>query len=271
LSRRRLVVATGLCLALASVGAAVWQPWNKLAEPDHKKLLTNSIGLKMVWVPPGEYSVTMSRDDGAAESPSPRQVTIPLGFYISVEPITVAQFKTFVDKNHFKTTAEKDGKGALHWSETKKKWDQDANCTWRTPLRPQTDQHPVVCVSRYDAIAFCYWLNRQEKKFHNLPNDDEWAVVFGNGLLDKGANSGKTGTAAPRLDVPPRGPLLGQFPFGFWEWCMSSGDSRQELGLLCSAGRGGTENGLTARHKRVRPDLPRNDTGFRVVQQGGVR
>ena len=44
----------------------------------------------------------------------------------------------------------------------------------RTPGFPQTDDHPVVCVSWNDAVAFCEWLSSKEKRRYRLPTEAEW-------------------------------------------------------------------------------------------------
>ena len=38
----------------------------------------------------------------------------------------------------------------------------------------QTDEHPVVNVTWYDAMAFCEWLSRKEGKTYRLPTEAEW-------------------------------------------------------------------------------------------------
>ncbi|MEI8376521.1 MAG: SUMF1/EgtB/PvdO family nonheme iron enzyme, partial [Planctomycetota bacterium] len=38
----------------------------------------------------------------------------------------------------------------------------------------QTDEHPVVNVSWNDAVAFCEWLSKKEKKTYRLPTEAEW-------------------------------------------------------------------------------------------------
>ena len=39
---------------------------------------------------------------------------------------------------------------------------------------PQTDEHPVVVVSWNDALGFCNWLSRKERKTYRLPTEAEW-------------------------------------------------------------------------------------------------
>jgi len=57
----------------------------------------------------------------------------------------------------------------------------------RIPDFPQTATHPVIYVSRDDAIAFCEWLTRKELKeerissgnYYRLPTDKEWSWMAG--------------------------------------------------------------------------------------------
>ena len=42
---------------------------------------------------------------------------------------------------------------------------------WLDPGFPQTDGHPVTCVSFNDATAFCQWLGKKEGKIYRLPTD----------------------------------------------------------------------------------------------------
>jgi formylglycine-generating enzyme required for sulfatase activity len=58
---------------------------------------------------------------------------------------------------------------------------------WSNPGFLQTDAHPVTCVSREDAQAFCDWLTRKERaegwiatnQSYRLPQDWEWSVAVG--------------------------------------------------------------------------------------------
>ena len=84
------------------------------------------------------------------------------------------QFRRFVEKSGYQTEAEKDGKGSYVWDETKKAWELDPSKNWRNPGFPQTDDHPVVCVSHNDAMAFCQWLSQKEGRTYRLPTEAEW-------------------------------------------------------------------------------------------------
>ena len=46
--------------------------------------------------------------------------------------------------------------------------------SWRNPGFPQTDRHPVTCVSWYDTQAYVSWLSRTTGTTYRLPTEAEW-------------------------------------------------------------------------------------------------
>ena len=46
--------------------------------------------------------------------------------------------------------------------------------TWRDPGFPQTDRHPVTCVSWDDAQEYVSWLSRRTGATYRLPTEAEW-------------------------------------------------------------------------------------------------
>ena len=71
----------------------------------------------------------------------------------------------------YKTEAEKSG-GCYYW--TGSEWKEDTGKHWRNPGFSQTDDHPVVCVSWSDAMAYVDWLSKQTGKTYRLPTEAEW-------------------------------------------------------------------------------------------------
>jgi formylglycine-generating enzyme required for sulfatase activity len=132
--------------------------------------------MELAWMPAGKFTM------GAPPTEEPRQrceepahtVVISRPFYLAVHETTVANFRAFVQASRHETDAEKGGQGALRWNTVKQAWEQDAHCTWKNPGWPQGDNDPVVCISRRDAEAFCYWLERTEGKPYRLPTEAEW-------------------------------------------------------------------------------------------------
>lgn len=49
-----------------------------------------------------------------------------------------------------------------------------ATIDWRNAEYPQTERHPVVCVSWDDANAYLRWLSRKTGKHYRLPSEAEW-------------------------------------------------------------------------------------------------
>ena len=47
--------------------------------------------------------------------------------------------------------------------------------SWRDPGFPQTERHPVTCVSWDDARAYVSWLSRTTGMWYRLPTEAEWA------------------------------------------------------------------------------------------------
>ncbi|MBM3880537.1 MAG: hypothetical protein FJ387_12610 [Verrucomicrobia bacterium] len=101
---------------------------------------TNSIGLKMIPVKAGSFTMgSATRDDNWNERPA-HKVTISEGFLMSETEVTLEQFQKF--RRDFEGT-------------------------------PGCDPY-VAGVSWNDATAFCEWLSKQEGKPYRLPTEAEW-------------------------------------------------------------------------------------------------
>lgn len=53
-------------------------------------------------------------------------------------------------------------------------WQSKADADWMNPRFVQTDDHPVVCVSYLDAVAYTNWLSRKTGHAYRLPNNEQW-------------------------------------------------------------------------------------------------
>jgi formylglycine-generating enzyme required for sulfatase activity len=158
------------------------------------KQITNSIGMKMVLVPAGEFMMGSGESAEATaaffnktygehllkadwfknEHPQHR-VRITKPFYLGTYHVTRGQFRQFVTDTGYKTDAEKDEKpGSWGWNPEKKMYQFDKEYTWRNAGFEQTDEHPVVNVSWNDAVEFCKWLSKKESKTCRLPTEAEW-------------------------------------------------------------------------------------------------
>ncbi len=155
--------------------------------PRDARKITNSIGMKLVLIPAGEFMMGSSAEEIKAwndwfkqqdvktdiddEGPQHR-VRITRPFYLGTYHVTRGQFRQFAGDSGYHTDAEKDGKGAVGYNG--EKFEQKPEYTWRNTGFEQTDEHPVVNVSWNDAVAFCEWLSRKEGKTYRLPTEAEW-------------------------------------------------------------------------------------------------
>jgi formylglycine-generating enzyme required for sulfatase activity len=82
-------------------------------------------------------------------------------FYLATKELSVGEFRRFVEDSNYVTTAEADG-GAFAYDDAKGESGFRADITWRNPGFRQGDDHPVVCVSWFDAVQYCNWLSVKE-------------------------------------------------------------------------------------------------------------
>jgi formylglycine-generating enzyme required for sulfatase activity len=130
---------------------------------------TNSIGMKLVLIPPGEFM--MGSNDLAANEKPVHKVVISKPFYLGKYKVTVAQFRQFVEMAKYRTEAEKYDNG---WAYVGGKWGPVSGVNWRTPRFSQQDDHPVCVVSWKDTEEFCAWLSKQTGSTVHLPSEAQW-------------------------------------------------------------------------------------------------
>jgi len=163
---------------------------------------TNSIGMKLVLIPPGEFMMgsTKAETEEALKEVEERglvgldlhkrrlllnhfkqrlvfersqhKVRITKPYYLAAHEVTVAQFMAFIEASGYRTEAETDGAGGR--VSDGEQWSNRGDCNWRNPGPQQADQHPVLQVTWNDAWEFCHWFSRKEGKTYRLPTEAEW-------------------------------------------------------------------------------------------------
>ncbi len=125
--------------------------------------LTNSIGMKLVPISAGEF--TMGSDQKTANwDERPRhQVTISQSFWIAEREVTAEQYR------HFKAAAVLTAAYAPF----------AAGVSWN------------------DAVAFCAWLSEKEHRHYRLPTEAEWEYVCRAGRDDSPASTWETTADEP--------------------------------------------------------------------------
>ena len=139
------------------------------------------LGLALVPVKAGKFQMgspagEKDRDDDETQ----HDVTLTRDFWLGQTEVTRGQFAAFVQTTKHQTTAENEGSAFA--VDGQGKWGDTKGATWQQPGFSQTDEHPVVCVSWDDAVAFCRWLTERERKagrllggqVYRLPTEAEW-------------------------------------------------------------------------------------------------
>jgi sulfatase modifying factor 1 len=124
------------------------------------KELTNSAGMRMVWIPPGSFTMGFSgapipaaiagrpwRAAGDFDERPAHRVRISAGFYMGAFEVTNAQYEQF-DPSHRALR----GKSGFSTQ----------------------DNEAVVFVNWEEANRFCQWLSKKEGKPYRLPTESEW-------------------------------------------------------------------------------------------------
>jgi formylglycine-generating enzyme required for sulfatase activity len=141
------------------------------AEPQ----LTNSLGMRMVWIPPGAFLMGSAvTDDDLTGDEKPHRVRITRAFYLAAHEVTVKQFRRFVEAAGYKSDAHRSTRFGGGESAFPGFLERKPNANWSEPGFPQAEDHPAVHVSWDDAEAFCRWLSSVEAVEYRLPTEAEW-------------------------------------------------------------------------------------------------
>jgi formylglycine-generating enzyme required for sulfatase activity len=96
--------------------------------------ITNSLGMKLVYVPPGTFTMGPPANESGRESQETlHEVELTRGFYLGAHEVTVGQFRQFVIDAKFQTAAQRDGKGADGIDDSGKIDKMDAKLIWDNP------------------------------------------------------------------------------------------------------------------------------------------
>jgi formylglycine-generating enzyme required for sulfatase activity len=195
------------------------------------------VTIHLVRVPAGEFLMGSADSDKDVDVDEKPQHKVTLDEYlIGKYDVTNAQFRAFVREAGYTTTAEAQGSG---WVWDGSKWVDTKGADWQHPQGPRSningrDSHPVVQVSRDDAMAFCQWASQAAGGRNvQLPTEAQWekAARGVDGWLYPWGNTwdaGKANTSESRAgDTTPVGQYspAGDSPNGaadmagnVWQW-----------------------------------------------------
>ena len=157
---------------------------------------------EMVLIPAGQFE--MGSHDGAPDEQPVHTVRLA-GFYIDKYEVTVGQYRQFVRAT---------GAAFPDWAEVAR--------------YAETDRHPMINVSWYDAMAYAKWAGK------TLPTEAQWEYAARGGLEKKAypwgdealnikkANYEKSGAGktVPVGSYPANGYGLHDMVGNVWEWCI---------------------------------------------------
>lgn len=129
---------------------------------------------------------------------------------------------------------------------------------WRSPGFPQAGDHPVVCVSWNDAVAYTQWLSQRYHRHFRLPYASEWQLAVAQGV---GSVVGGRGTSPARAGAANPLGLYG-LDGNVHEWladCASMGCDRHKIAGRSWRALSGANGGRPTDHGF-------DDVGFRVVE-----
>ena len=194
-------------------------------------------GPRMVVLPAGSFMMGSQPDEAhwrgydGREEPMHR-VEIGRPFAAGATPVTRGEFAAFVA-----ATGHPIEPGAWAWQGRRwwafnldKNWRFDLTRSWSDPGYAQDDGHPAVCVSWYDAQAYCQWLSAATGKRYRLLSEAEWeyccragtTTPFATGatITRNQANFGSNGKATtPVRSFAPNRWGLYDMHGNIWEWC----------------------------------------------------
>jgi formylglycine-generating enzyme required for sulfatase activity len=199
------------CLSLV-VALTSSVPSQAQDKKDPPKNFTNNIGMKFVWIRPGNFMMGSPKEEkGRGTEETQHKVTLTKGFYMGLYTVTQEEWEVVMGNNPSKVKGEKN--------------------------------LPVEYVSWDDCQEFIKKLRDKDKKQYRLPTEAEWEYAcragtttpfhFGETISTEQANyngdftygEGKKGEGKYRKKVTP----VGSFPVNAWglydmhgnvgQWC----------------------------------------------------
>ncbi len=182
-----LLVVTGTAANAAEPKATEWDLWEKsrsarFAAIGHgresnapgARLWECAVCPEMVVAPAGAFTIGSPADEPgrtADEGPQ-RRVTIPRILAVGLFEVTRGEYETFL-----RATGHPIGHDCVTDRAHQGTFAPEPHTTLQDPGFPQSDDHPVVCVSWDDAQAYIAWLNARSRGGYRLLSEAEFEYL----------------------------------------------------------------------------------------------
>lgn len=173
--RGSLQLAITLLLFVLPLGACADEP----------ATLTNSLKMRLMKIPPGEFEMGLEEPVERAVQAFPyesarnfkdelprHRVRITRSFYLATCEVTIGQIRQFCRDAPYQLESERDG--LPDWAHINGRSRLQAGMRPWSPGFAVTDDHPATFVTWNDAVAFCNWLSAKEQVHYRLPTEAEW-------------------------------------------------------------------------------------------------
>lgn len=110
------------------------------------------------------------KDRAYFEREQPQHVVTLEGYFLGKFPVTVGEFRLFVEANGYENRR--------WWTEAGWRWREAVGrvkpAYWEESEWTGDEQLPVIGVSWYEGYAFCQWLSAVVQRGYRLPTEAEW-------------------------------------------------------------------------------------------------
>lgn len=142
----------------------------------------------VVVIQPGSFLMgSAPSEEGRSENEGPvHRVTIPHGFAMGLQEVTVGQFRSFVESSRYRTQAEQQRRSRIYDEKTGRISERE-HINWSHDHEGQRaeDNAPVLHVTWRDAKAFVDWLSERTGKSYRLPSEAEFEYVLRAGTVTR--------------------------------------------------------------------------------------
>jgi formylglycine-generating enzyme required for sulfatase activity len=158
--RTALLLPPALLSGLSAALLSRPQPGQSAPAPLLKKQFTNSIGMKLVRIPPGKFTMGSPKDEASRQQGElQHEVEITRAFFLGAYEVTQAQYKKVTGTNPSHFSASGAGRAAVGGLDT--------------------SDFPVETVSWTEAVEFCKKLSalpaeKGARRVYRLPSEAEW-------------------------------------------------------------------------------------------------